>query len=40
MANKFIDCVKDVDVISDGENIKRLLKIPYSKAPISMVVHR
>jgi len=40
MANTFLDCLKDVDVISDGENIKRLLKIPYSKASVSMVVHR
>ena len=40
MANDFVDCLADVDVVSDGENIKKLLKIPYSKAPISMVVHR
>jgi hypothetical protein len=29
-----------VDVISDAENIKKLLKLPYSRAPISLVVHR
>ena len=40
MANDFVDCLADVDVVSDGENIKKLLKIPYSKSPISMVVHR
>ena len=40
MANDFVDCLADVDVVSDGENIKKLLKIPYSKTPISMVVHR
>ena len=40
MANDFVECLADVDVVSDGENIKKLLKIPYSKAPVSMVVHR
>ena len=40
MANDFLDCLAEVDVVSDGENIKKLLKIPYSKTPISMVVHR
>ena len=40
MANDFLSTLSDVDVVSDGENIKKLLKIPYSKAPISMVVHR
>jgi hypothetical protein len=29
-----------VDVISDAENIKKLLKIPYSKSQVSMMVHR
>ena len=40
MANDFLSTLSDVDVVSDGENIKKLLKIPYSKAPISMMVHR
>ena len=40
MANDFLDTLSDVDVVSDGENIKKLLKIPYSKTPVSMVVHR
>uniref|UniRef100_A0ABD2XJ45 Erythroid differentiation-related factor 1 n=1 Tax=Trichogramma kaykai TaxID=54128 RepID=A0ABD2XJ45_9HYME len=40
MAHMFPDCVGEVDVISDAENIKKLLKIPYSNAPISMIVHR
>jgi len=40
MANDFLECLSEVDVVSDGENIKKLLKIPYSKTPISMVVHK
>ncbi|XP_040176129.1 erythroid differentiation-related factor 1 [Anopheles arabiensis] len=41
MANMFPDCVGGVDVVSDSENIKRLLKLPYSrKSVISMIVHR
>ncbi|XP_068184014.1 erythroid differentiation-related factor 1 [Antennarius striatus] len=41
MAYDFIDCVgDDVDVVSDSENIKKLLKIPYSKSHVSMAVHR
>lgn len=37
----FPDCVGEVDVVSDAENIKQLLKLPYSaKSPISMVVHK
>ncbi|PSN47600.1 hypothetical protein C0J52_04586 [Blattella germanica] len=40
MAHMFPDCVGEVDVVSDAENIKKLLKIPYSKGPVSMMVHR
>lgn len=46
MANMFQEMVSgdpigDVDVISDAENIKRILKLPYSeKSVISMLVHR
>ncbi|XP_061491682.1 erythroid differentiation-related factor 1 isoform X1 [Rhineura floridana] len=41
MAYNFIDSVgNDVDVVSDSENIKKLLKIPYSKSHVSMAVHR
>ncbi|KAL1490907.1 hypothetical protein ABEB36_011582 [Hypothenemus hampei] len=40
MAHMFPDCVGEVDVVSDAENIKNLLKIPYSKSHISMMVHR
>uniref|UniRef100_A0A903Z012 Erythroid differentiation-related factor 1 n=1 Tax=Anopheles minimus TaxID=112268 RepID=A0A903Z012_9DIPT len=41
MANMFPDCVGGVDVVSDAENIKRLLKLPYArKGVISMIVHR
>ncbi|XP_063698705.1 erythroid differentiation-related factor 1 [Culicoides brevitarsis] len=46
MANMFQemfsdDPIGDIDVISDAENIKRILKLPYSeKSVISMIVHR
>lgn len=40
MASSFLDSVGEVDVVSDAENIKKLLKIPYSKGPVSMMVHR
>ncbi|XP_062319714.1 erythroid differentiation-related factor 1 isoform X2 [Osmerus eperlanus] len=41
MAYEFIDSIgDDVDVVSDSENIKKLLKIPYSKSHVSMAVHR
>ncbi|XP_037935160.1 erythroid differentiation-related factor 1-like isoform X1 [Teleopsis dalmanni] len=41
MAHMFPDCVGEVDVVSDAENIKRLLKLPYtSKGAISMIVHK
>ncbi|KAL2083123.1 hypothetical protein ACEWY4_020896 [Coilia grayii] len=41
MAYDFIDCIGDgVDVVSDSENIKKLLKIPYSKSHVSLAVHR
>ncbi|OXU32038.1 hypothetical protein TSAR_004336 [Trichomalopsis sarcophagae] len=40
MAHMFPDCVGEVDVVSDAENIKKLLKLPYSGDSISMVVHR
>ena len=40
MASNFLDSVGEVDVVCDAENIKKLLKIPYSKAPVSMMVHR
>lgn len=40
MAQMFPDCVGEVDVVSDAENIKKLLKIPYCKGHISMMVHR
>ena len=40
MASDFLHCVGKVDVVSDAENIKKLLKIPYSKGSVSMMVHR
>lgn len=40
MAHMFPDCVGEVDVVSDAENIKKLLKIPYSRELVSMMVHR
>ena len=33
--------MRGIDVVSDAENIKKLLKMPYSsKTPVSMIVHR
>ncbi|XP_074643742.1 erythroid differentiation-related factor 1-like [Tubulanus polymorphus] len=40
MAHKSPGKVGEVDVISDSDNIKKLLKIPYSKSHVSMMVHR
>ncbi|CAD6239249.1 GSCOCG00008661001-RA-CDS [Cotesia congregata] len=40
MAQMFPDCVGEVDVVSDAENIKKLLKMPYSHGVVSMMVHR
>lgn len=36
----FPDCIGQVDVVSDAENIKKLLKIPYSRGSVSMMIHR
>lgn len=41
MAHLFPDCVGEVDVIGNAENIKRLLRLPYApQCNISMMVHR
>ncbi|XP_030372476.1 erythroid differentiation-related factor 1 [Scaptodrosophila lebanonensis] len=41
LGQMFPDCVGQVDVVSDAENIKQLLKLPYSaQSAISMVVHK
>ncbi len=40
MASRFVDFVRRVDVMAEADNIKRLLKLPYSRAPVSLVVHR
>ncbi|KAJ1525881.1 hypothetical protein ONE63_009073 [Megalurothrips usitatus] len=40
LAHMFPDCVGEVDIVSDAENIKKLLKIPYSRGAVSMMVHR
>ncbi|XP_059087903.1 erythroid differentiation-related factor 1-like [Tigriopus californicus] len=40
MAHHFVDFLREVDVVADAENIKKLLKIPYSNAPVSLVLHR
>lgn len=41
MAHLLPSCVGEVDVVSNAENIKRLLKLPYSpNSTISMMVHR
>lgn len=40
MASSHLNKVGNVDVVSDAENIKKLLKMPYSKAHVSMAIHR
>lgn len=40
IANSFVDHVGKVDVITDAENVKKLLKMTYSDAPVSLIVHR
>ncbi len=35
-----LDDADAVDVVSDQENIKKLLKLPYSDASISLIIHR
>lgn len=41
MAHLFPDCVGEVDVVANADNIKRLLKLPYApNSTISMMVHR
>lgn len=41
MAQMFPDCMGEVDVVTAAENIKHLLKLPYtSKSAVSMIVHR
>lgn len=41
MAHMFPDCLGEIDVVSSAENIKNLLKLPYSsKSGISMMIHR
>ncbi|XP_013110135.2 erythroid differentiation-related factor 1 [Stomoxys calcitrans] len=41
MAHMFPDCVGEVDVVADAENIKKLLKLPYaSMGAVSMTVHK
>ncbi len=40
MASRFVQFVRAVDVMADADNIKKLLKLPYSRAPVSLVVHR
>ncbi|XP_061388075.1 erythroid differentiation-related factor 1 [Musca vetustissima] len=41
MAHMFPDCVGEVDVVADAENIKKLLKLPYAaKGAVSMTVHK
>ena len=42
MASHFLECLGldkfGVDVVSDAENIKKLLRMPYSKNAVSMVI--
>ena len=40
MADSHLKLIGDIDMISDAENLKKLLKVPYSKAHVSMAVHR
>ncbi|XP_033632606.1 erythroid differentiation-related factor 1-like [Asterias rubens] len=40
MAETLPETVGEVDVITAAENIKKLLKIPFSKNQVSMAVHR
>ena len=40
MATNSLNMTGEVDVISNANNIKKLLKMPYSKGHISMMVHR
>ncbi len=40
MASRFVEFVRQVDVMASSENIKKLLKLAYSNAPVSLVVHR
>lgn len=41
MAHLFPDCLGEVDVVANAENIKHLLKLPYaSNCSVSMMVHR
>ncbi|XP_033119486.1 erythroid differentiation-related factor 1-like isoform X2 [Anneissia japonica] len=40
MAESYLETVTEVNVITAAENIKKLLKMPFSKAQISMAVHR
>ncbi|RWS30809.1 erythroid differentiation-related factor 1-like protein [Leptotrombidium deliense] len=40
MANEYPGCIGEVDVVSDAENIKKLLKIPFANSHVSLMVHR
>ncbi|XP_076460527.1 erythroid differentiation-related factor 1-like isoform X2 [Babylonia areolata] len=40
MAHCYPDYAGEVDVVSEAENIKRLLKIPYDNSHASLIVHR
>ena len=40
MASTFLNCIGEVDVVCEALVIKKLLKIPYSKESVSLMVHR
>ena len=40
MAHSFLENIDDVDIISDAENIKKLLKMPFGKTGISLSVNK
>ena len=40
MADSHLNYVGEIDVVSDAENLKKLLKVPFSKTHVSMAIHR
>ncbi|XP_026805826.1 erythroid differentiation-related factor 1-like [Rhopalosiphum maidis] len=39
MANMNLDCIGNVDIVSDAKNIMNLCKIPYNNKSVSIMVH-
>ncbi|XP_065319963.1 uncharacterized protein LOC135927739 isoform X2 [Gordionus sp. m RMFG-2023] len=40
IANKFLDVLGKIDVVSEANIIKKLLKMPYSKSCVSVIIHK